>query len=276
MELFSILLFLVGIALFFHGFTILRKKRIIDNTPASKIGSVAIGRAELCGTAVKKFALQSPLTKTDCVYYRYKIEKEERGSKGSTRWVPVENGVSTVYFGLQDETGAILIEPKGAKVNTPEKFRTIEIKDLTKYRYTESRISAGEQVYVLGTITKLLNPIDDHKQKLIDALRSLKGDRARLMKYDTNRDGTISSEEWDVARTEMEQKLLEQELAQQGKDASDLVVGAGAGNTPFIISSLSEREASVSLGLRSVVFFAGGALLMIIACISMLRGQLYK
>jgi hypothetical protein len=263
-------LFFLGLALLFYGFTLLRKKWIIDNTPTSKVRSVAMGHVEIQGTALKKFQLQSPLSKTECVYYNYQIEKEQRGSKGRTRWVTVEQGASTVYFNLQDATGVILIDPKDAEVITLEKFRSIEQKGLTKYRYTESFILHGQQIYVLGCVTKFRDPIADHRQQLIDALRGLKQDRAKLMQYDINGDGNLSPEEWDIARTETEKKLLEVELTQEQKD--DLVVAAGRAEMPFIISSTSEKEVSNSMLWRSIAFSAGGAALSIFMCVSMLGG----
>ncbi len=60
----------IAILALWYGFYLLRMKRSIENTPTSKIRSVAMGMVEVKGKAIRKHALVSPMTQTSCVFYR--------------------------------------------------------------------------------------------------------------------------------------------------------------------------------------------------------------
>ncbi|MDI6735416.1 MAG: hypothetical protein QME42_04345 [bacterium] len=76
----EIVFILIGPGLFFYGFFKLKKKRLIEDIPTSKIRSVAMGFAEIKGKARQKIPLKSPLTSADCVYYKFLVEKERTGT----------------------------------------------------------------------------------------------------------------------------------------------------------------------------------------------------
>ena len=61
-----------GLALFGAGFRAWRRLRLIEDTPTSRVRSMALGRVELAGSAVGKADLEAPFTGTPCVYYRYR------------------------------------------------------------------------------------------------------------------------------------------------------------------------------------------------------------
>ncbi|MBW2971899.1 E3 ubiquitin ligase family protein [Candidatus Woesearchaeota archaeon] len=173
---YSILGFFVGIGLFIKGFTWFRLKRMIENMPTSKIRSLAMGLAEIYGEVVpaEKNVLKSPLTGKDCVYYKYKIE-ERRSSGKNSYWATIKSGTDMVNFFLKDNTGAVLVDPKGAQVDIPEDYsyntgiagRTppmvvsfLKNNDLShttlfgfnkQMRYTEYYIAPKDKLYILGT-----------------------------------------------------------------------------------------------------------------------------
>ena len=110
-----ILGFGLGIFGFFWGFTRLRKKRLIENIPTSTIRGLAMGLVELTGKAKKKIKILSPFTNSDCTFYRYTIERYEKRGKHSS-WVTISKGDSCFSpFYLEDETGKVLVSPKGAE-----------------------------------------------------------------------------------------------------------------------------------------------------------------
>ncbi|MBU2561444.1 MAG: E3 ubiquitin ligase family protein [Nanoarchaeota archaeon] len=173
---YSIVGFFVGIGLFIKGFSWFRLKRLIENMPTSKVRSLAMGLAEIHGEVVpaEKKVLKSPLTGRDCVYYRYKIE-ERRSSGKNNCWVIVKSGTEMVHFFLKDNTGSVLVDPKGANVDIPSDFTfnsgitkatppTVEsflksnsLTDRTllgfnkQMRYTEHYIAPKDKLYILGS-----------------------------------------------------------------------------------------------------------------------------
>jgi len=118
---FLILIGLVGgIVLFVLGLRQWKWKRLIENTPTSKIRGIAMGLVEVYGSVFKPLQqfLKSPFTGKDCVYYKFSIE-EERGSGKNRHWVTIKSGQDSVPFYAKDNTAAVLVEPKGASVEIP-------------------------------------------------------------------------------------------------------------------------------------------------------------
>jgi hypothetical protein len=113
-------MFIVGICLFFFGFYWLRFKRLVENIPTSKIRSIAMGLVEVFGEVVpeKNNILKSPFSNNDCVYYKYMIE-ELRSTGKSTYWATIKKEEDWRHFYLKDETGMVLVDPAGAKIDIP-------------------------------------------------------------------------------------------------------------------------------------------------------------
>ena len=120
---FSIILFVIGIPLFIMGFIWLKQKRLIENIPTSKIRSLAMGLVEVYGKVVpwQGTMLKSPMTNRDCVYYKYTTEEYRRSGKHS-HWVTIKKDMGSIHFNLKDETGMVLVNPKGAKIDIPKDF----------------------------------------------------------------------------------------------------------------------------------------------------------
>ncbi len=79
---------LIAVLSLWYGFYLLRMKRKIENTPTSRIRSVAMGMVEVKGKAIRKYALVSPMTQTPCVFYRltrYRRDKNNRWAVSSAR-----------------------------------------------------------------------------------------------------------------------------------------------------------------------------------------------
>jgi hypothetical protein len=115
-----------------------RRRRLIDNLPTSKTQGVFIGLVELKGTAECQQPLVSYLAGTTCIYYAYEIEERwsrlvtetESDGRGGTRevtrresgWTQVDAQVETTPFYLQDDTGSLLVQPEGARVEAAQVF----------------------------------------------------------------------------------------------------------------------------------------------------------
>ncbi|MBI2345508.1 MAG: hypothetical protein HYV03_01165 [Deltaproteobacteria bacterium] len=167
--------FFAGIAFFFNGFRTLKRKHLIENTPTSKVRSLAMGQVEVSGAAAPwKETLAAPFTEHACLYYSYTIEEYRRSGK-SSRWVTVDKENRGVPFLLRDETGAVLVDPAWADVDIPEDYQEVSgmgndpstkvqgfvrQKGISfegflgvnkKMRFTEYHIAPQDRVFILGT-----------------------------------------------------------------------------------------------------------------------------
>jgi hypothetical protein len=105
-----------GIYLFFRGFVLLRRRRLILDTPFSKIRSASMGMVELSGLAVGPYTVVAPITGRPCYYHRTLVWEWRRQGKNS-KWVKVAGDCMHVPFFLDDNTGRMLIDPRGAELD---------------------------------------------------------------------------------------------------------------------------------------------------------------
>jgi len=110
-----------GVYLFYHGFRLLQRKRLIMNTPASKIRSAAIGLVEISGLADGPYSLTAPITGLPCYYYRTIAWQWKRQGK-SSNWVKAADESLHVPFYLEDNTGRVLVNPQGAELDIHRDF----------------------------------------------------------------------------------------------------------------------------------------------------------
>ena len=176
----------MGVVPFYFAFHAFRLKRRIEDTPTSKIRSMAIGLVEAKGTVVARETVRSPYTRKPCVFYDYKLERLEVRrvySPNARRWITTKEWVLVRLesdfrrFFLEDETGRVLVDPEDASV--PE-TQVYEEGVAPRRRHTERLILPGSSVYLMGTAGE--NPEG--------------GDGGRLMvrKGDIEKDFVISSE----------------------------------------------------------------------------------
>ena len=119
----GLFMFLIGIALFAVGLYFYKKKQLIADTPTSKIRSIAMGLVEIFGQVIpiKERLFKSPFTDKECVYYQFTIE-EYRSSGKNSHWVTIKKGEQRGLFYLKDDTGMVLIDPTGAKIEARRDF----------------------------------------------------------------------------------------------------------------------------------------------------------
>ena len=113
---------LISIAGFAGAFYYFKRRRIIEDTPRSKIRSAAQGYVELGGHGdlMDGSAIVAPLTGKYCTWYSYNIE-ERRSSGKNAQWANIENGKCEELFLIVDDTGQCVIDPDGASVTTAER-----------------------------------------------------------------------------------------------------------------------------------------------------------
>lgn len=147
----------------------LRRVRIMRDTPTSLIRSAAQGYVELdgIGDCIADRPVASPLTRSRCTWYDYRVERRERvvqGGKRRTRWRTLRSGSSRDPFLLVDETGRCEVQPDGAIV-APSVRRVwygsteqpqgpgpkgSQALGFGRFRYTERLMLPGDRLYALG------------------------------------------------------------------------------------------------------------------------------
>lgn len=111
----------LGVYLFYRGFRLLQRKRLILNTPASKIRSAAMGLVEINGLAAGPYTMMAPITGVPCYYFHTTAWQWQRRGKNS-QWVKVADEHLHVPFYLDDNTGRLLVDPQGAEMDIHRDF----------------------------------------------------------------------------------------------------------------------------------------------------------
>lgn len=182
----------------------LHRRRSITDTPTSRIATAAQGFVELQGRGrlFGEQPLLSPLTGLPCLWYRFTIEERNNDNK----WRTVQTGVSDVSFILDDGSGEALVDPEGAEVITRHRERWMR----DNRRYTEWKLIAGDEIYVLGNF----RTINGHSEALSasretgDLLATWKTDQPTLLKrFDLDGDGQINMREWALARAAAQREI---------------------------------------------------------------------
>ena len=238
-----------GIYSFFHGFVSFRKKRLIQDIPTSTVRSLAMGLVELNGKVKKTKTLVSPLTATECSFYRYTIERYESNGR-SGMWVIIGKGdSSSCPFCLDDGTGQIMILPKEAEwvmpvdyqfqtglgKKLPDNLVGFMEKNSLKYkaligdyslRFYEWYLKPDESVFVLGTAQQNSPQLYGPRETLSNSL---------------------------------------DEVKTSGNDAADVIIAKGEKGQVFIVSDESQTQVVKSLSWQAFSGIWGGSALTLAA-----------
>ncbi len=268
-----------GLVSFFHGFRAWRRLRLIEDTPTTKVRSMALGRVELEGRAEARAELAAPLTGLACVFFRYEIEEEQRSGR-HRRWKTIARGDSNAQgFYLADGTGRVLVDPTGAELALdcdwsqtnprvgPALAGTLARHGLAsegwlfarRRRFREWRIAAGDPVYVLGVAQTRPGLAEERRAKITERLAALKGDPAARAALDADGDGHVDGDEWEVAR----RRAVE---AADRERVADRVVVTVAPNreSPVLVSDRHEARLLSRHRLEAFAGVFGGAALALV------------
>ena len=103
-----------GLYTFFKGFRIHREYRVLEDTPEVPIRSVAMGLVHVHGAATGGVTLTAPVTHSPCFFYKVDIEKWER-DRNRSGWRHYRTDTNAVRFYLEDSTGKVLVDSRGAE-----------------------------------------------------------------------------------------------------------------------------------------------------------------
>jgi hypothetical protein len=274
-----------GVWSFFHGLGVLRKKRFIESIPTSTVRGLAIGLVELTGKAKKTKPLQSPLTGTECTFYRYTIERLESSGR-SSRWVLISQGDSVFCpFCLDDSTGQVMVLPKGAEFvmpadytfttsmgsGLPDNLVNFMTKNGIQYtglfgnftlRFNEWYIKPDESVFVVGTAQKNSTQLDDHREALSDRLSEVRQNVQQASDLDLSKEVGIGIAGWKRAEANAEHGLLQEEIKSDPQDvAIDVIIAKGDSSEIFIVSDESQTEVVKSFSWKAFAGIWGGSAL---------------
>ncbi len=164
-----------GLYMFVRGFRMLARKRLLLNTPTSKIRSASLGLVEVSGLAVGPYTLPAPITGSPCFLYRTTAWQKIDNQKNE--WKKVAEETLHVPFFLDDTTGQLLIEPNLAELDLHRDFReefsssffsTIDavpaavtsflarhgVQPSNKIRIEESSIQPKHPLFIVGTLAE--------------------------------------------------------------------------------------------------------------------------
>ncbi|NVK39823.1 MAG: hypothetical protein HWE39_01150 [Oceanospirillaceae bacterium] len=278
---------LVGL---WYGLRQLRRYHLIADTPTARIRSAHQGYVELIGQALPspEGPVYSPLTGTECVWYRYKVERE-KGSGKNRKWVTEKSGVSTQWFQLDDGSGVCQVDPAGAhcKVESRRRWygnspipgtrsgRSGSLLNISiggaRYRYLEELILEYERVYALGRFRSVGGGRDTLDQQKVagDLIRGWKADFGQLLtRFDSDGNGQLDPEEWQAVQQEAQHQASQQQRELHDLPTVHLLGCPEESGQPFVLSTLDEEKLA-----RQYRWFAHGCFAAVLVA-SWVAGEL--
>jgi len=129
---------LICVLLLWASISSLKRRRLLEDLPTSKTTGVFIGLVELKGTAEAETPLICHLSEKRCVWYSWNVQEHwsrtvtetyfNKDGKPQTRtrtesgWTTVASGGQAISFYLQDELGAVRVNPQNAEIHSQNVF----------------------------------------------------------------------------------------------------------------------------------------------------------
>jgi hypothetical protein len=222
----------VGIYLFIQGFRLLQRRHLLLDTPVSKIRAASLGLVEFSGLAVGPHTVVAPITERGCYYFRTVAWEWKREGR-SNRWVKVAGECMHVPFFLDDNTGKVMVDPRGAELDLHRDFHqefcdglfTLKqeappnvhsflsrhgVSTTNKIKVEEFCIKPKNSLFLLGTLDEnpglelTAQPIQDEEHNTLTFGKSLWSTGGRL--------GISSSSFVTEAPSELEDRSLSERL----------------------------------------------------------------
>jgi hypothetical protein len=105
-----------GIYLSIRGFQLLQRRRLILDTPFSKIRSASMGTVEVNGLAIGPYTIVSPISQHACYFYRTQAWEWKQSGKNK-QWVQVACESVHVPFFVDDNSGRVMVDPRRAELD---------------------------------------------------------------------------------------------------------------------------------------------------------------
>ncbi len=279
----------IGFALILFGliFYYLKRARLIEDTPTSRIRSAAQGYVELIGgvSAGEAGEQKAPLSGTPCVWFDYKVERYRKGKHG--HWHTVDQGTSEQWFQIDDRTGICVIDPQGAEIitehkrvwhgNTEKPNEQVGggngfLRNLSgrRYRYTERFIYIHDVVYALGNFQSIgggRNIPSNHKITG-NIIREWKENYDWILQnFDRDGNGEIDMKEWGKVREAASQEADKRRTDLSAAPTVHLLANSTSRRHPFIISNRSQKTLAKRFRIYAASAFSGSLVCVYVAIV---------
>ncbi len=235
-----------GLWLFLRAFRDLRTRRLIQNTPAAHIRSMAMGLVEINGEVVLRSEHEAPFSGRPCAYWQVDISTRGRNNA----WNIVHHASSGSPFFVRDETGLALVYPQDAdcRVRNQVEETCVGIQLPECYtKYMDDRHLAFRHVWELSTLRFRERTLEEGQRVFI-----LGAAVPRPQAMDVSQDAVLEATGTDGPHERRIRELQHEACA---------IVRRGESEKLFIISQESERDVAFTLGLRGWAEMVGGPLL---------------
>jgi hypothetical protein len=259
----------------------LRRDRLLADTPLVRIRSAAQGYVKVCGraAAANNAALAAPLSSRPCVWWRYLIEQKVRNSKGESRWESIDSGTSVDLFVLTDGDAQCQVGPVNAEITPtthavwygaqprppwpPPQSGFLQTGD---FRYTESLLSVGDQLSVLGELRSHAEASDPDTSAAV-LLKLWKQDQTALLaRFDKNHDGHIDASEWEAVR---QAAVIESQSQTRDARIDRMnVISQPTNGEPFLVAAMDGEHLVRREKLHAAVYFCLGLTCVVLCAAS--------
>ena len=265
---FALVLGAGGVAQFFRH---QHRRRVMEDMPTARIRSASQGYVELIGQALPPDApLFSPISRTPCCWYRFKIEKRDRDS--NRNWSVEQQGVSTTQFWLDDDTARCIIDPEGAEVHAltrrtwtgttaqliPGTSEVMTTGD-NDHRYTEQLILPGQTLYALGWFASLSPLQASSHDEVRERIAAWKADPQQRRAFDTNGNGELDMAEFEQLRQQAS-AAVEAERRERAAQPQTHVLRRPKDKRLFLLTTEPHDDLTRTLRWQAWVWLAVGVL----------------
>lgn len=208
-----------------------RTRRLIEDTPRSQIGAMAMGLVEVQAQIAHGSEHPAPFSGVPCAYWEVTVEWPRIPGV----WPVAHCNASGNPFFVRDETGVALVLPKGAEIKGLHNLEeTCLAKELPEYyarylkehhlgsprnwersqiRFTERRLGEGEGVFLLGTAVPRSQALDVSQDAALPATSTNSAHEHHIRELQSQTVATICQGECDrlfIISPQSERNVLRQ------------------------------------------------------------------
>jgi hypothetical protein len=272
----GIFIIVIGIISFIAGFKSMSRYRIISDIPTSKIRSLAMGIVEIYGKIFEEKTIETPISKSKCVYYKFDIQEYKETGSGKSRsckWVTIYSENKIIPFYAKDDTGKVYVIPDGAEFDMQPK----------KIFYSKGAIIGSIKTF-FGLFNTAKSVSNEMKNKGITDEEKIKEEISKKMKdfsksniveIDVNKKSffitTIGDRKYFEYFLEPNENvyILGSAFNDRTKN-NNLVIKKGENEETFIVSNKNEEELLKSFKKKMLFGFFGGSGMIILGLIIIL------